>query len=243
MVKFILFTFLICLLPFVSRAKVELPRNLNLNEQKVVLQSIGLSSSAKILGQVYPLGGYSGVEVSLSQEFLDTSSFSTLGSKPKESSEISYTLLHIGKGLYHNVDLYLHVTPWLQAEEVTSYGGQIRWGFFESKSVPFFSSLVFHAASTQFQGMISTQAQGFDVVGGYVIKDLTLYIGLGQARSFGTFVGGTSGVTEDQKTSTLSVQDSHFVSGINWRHDSYFLAAELDRYSESSYSIKVGKRF
>lgn len=236
-------TFLFLLVVERLQAKVDLPRNLSLSEQKIVLQNIGLSSSSKILGEVYPLGGYSGLELSLSQEFLDTAVFSSLGSKPKETSEISYSLLHFGKGLYHNVDLYLHVTPWLQAEEVTSYGGQVRWGFFDAKSIPFFASLIFHASSTQFQGLISTQAQGADLVGGYSIKNVTLYAGLGTARSFGTFVGGADGVTADQKTSTLSVQDSHFVSGFNWKYQDFFLALQFDRFNESSYSIKIGKRY
>ena len=224
-------------------AELEIPARMSSMDRKKALEILGFSSSAKILGNPYPLGGYSGIEIGYTTEVIGTGELATLGAKAKSQSETSFSSLTLGKGLYNNVDLFLQFAPFTQAEEISNFGGQVRWGFYQAEYMPAHLSLVVYANSTSFQNKISTVSQGSDLVAGFSVQDLTLYTGIGMVRSIGTFFGGDGGVTDDGETATEDVSSSHYLAGINIKFSKAFLAMQLDRYSQSTYSAKLGMRF
>lgn len=225
-------------------ATLEIPKSLNSSDRKKVLEILGFSSASKILGNPYPLGGYSGIEIGYTTEVISTGEISRLGGRTQTSqSETSFSTLTLGKGLYHNVDVYLQFSPFSQTEAISSFGGQLRWGFYQAEYLPAHLSLIISGNNTNFQNKINTATQGTDLVAGFSVQDLTLYTGIGMVRSIGTFVGGTNGVTSDGSTATEDMSTSHYLAGINIKFSKLFLALQLDRYAQSTYSAKLGTRF
>jgi len=237
------FFFIPILIAFNAWASLEIPNSMTTGDRKKVVEILGFSSAAKILGNPYPLGGYSGIEVGYTTEVISTGEMSRLGSKPSTQSETTFSTLTLGKGLYHNVDIFLQFTPFSQTEAITGFGGQLRWGFYQAEYLPAHLSLVISGNNTNFQNKINTTTQGTDLVAGFSVQDLTLYTGVGLVRSIGTFVGGAGGVTSDANTATEDLSTSHYLAGINVKFSKMFLAMQLDRYTQSTYSAKLGTRF
>ncbi len=239
-----------------SWAALELPRNMNASDRRKALEVLGLSSSAKILGNPYPLGGFSGVEIGYTTEVLSTGDISTFGDKRAETQkETSYSLVTLGKGLYHNVDLFLQFTPFRQGEDISNFGGQLRWGFYQADYLPAHLSLMTYANSANFQNQISAVSTGADLIVGFSVQDMTLYTGIGAAQTRGRFTGGADGITAAdtdpntglpmaiKDTKTEEVSASHYVAGINVKFAKLFFAMQLDRYTQATYSAKLGVRF
>lgn len=239
------FIFFLSMVAFAQAwATLDIPNTMTSGDRKKALEILGFSTASKLLGNPYPLGGYSGIEIGYTTEVISTGELSRLGGRTEKSqSETSFSSLTLGKGLYHNVDLYLQFTPFNQTEAITSFGGQLRWGFYQAEYLPAYLSLIVYGNNTNFQNKINASNQGTDLVAGFSVQDLTLYTGIGFVRSIGTFVGGTHGVTNDQTTATEDMSTSHYLAGVNVKFSKMFLAMQLDRYTQSTYSAKIGTRF
>lgn len=226
-------------------ASLEIPRNLSEEDRVRVTEILGLSSSLKLLGNPYPLGGFSGVEVGVSTEIIPTGELSHLGSKTSAQGETSYQMVTIGKGLYNNIDVFFQFAPQTQDEAIWGFGGQLRWGFFQAEYLPAYLTLLVSANSTSFQNKINVVTQATDLVAGFNVGDVTLYTGLGVVRAIGTFVGGGAefSVTDSGNTAQADVSEPHYLAGINLKISRAFLAMEIDRYTQATYSAKLGIRF
>lgn len=241
--KFYLSLFSVLFAATQAWAALDIPQNLNTVDRRKATEILGLSSSSKILGNPYPLGGFSGVEIGYSTEIIPTSELSRLGNKTTSQSETTYQVITLGKGLYNNIDVYVHFAPQTQAEAITGFGGQLRWGFYQAEYLPAHLSVITYANSMSFQNKINTTSQGTDLVAGFSVEDVTLYTGLGVVRTLGTFAGGANGVTDTGDTAREDISDSHYVAGLNIKYSTVFLAMQIDRYSQAVYSAKLGFRF
>lgn len=237
------FLFLLCFLPCSGRAELQIPKNLSADDRHRMTELLGLSTGAKVLGNPYPLGGYAGIEVGYEYQVVATSEISRMGNKASETSEVGITQLTLGKGLYNNIDIYLQFTPFSQSSSVTGYGAQFRWGFFQAEYLPAHLSLIISGNSTNFENQVTFTSQGADLVAGFTVQDITLYAGTGWARSFGNFVGGANGITDNTQTSQSDVTSLHYLAGMNVKYSRVFLAFELDRYTDANYAAKLGCRF
>lgn len=236
-----------------ATAALQIPGGLNASDRRKALEILGLSSSAKILGNPFPLGGFSGVEIGYTAEVISTGELSTLGAKSDSQKETSYSLLSLGKGLYQNVDIFVQFTPFQQGEDISNFGGQVRWGFYQAEYLPAHLSVVAAMNSTNFQNKIIVLTTAADLVVGFSVQDMTLYTGVGVARANGTFMGGSDGITAPETdpvthlptryTKAEEVSSSHYVAGINVKFSKLFFAMQLDRYTQSTYSAKLGTRF
>jgi hypothetical protein len=224
-------------------AGLEIPHGLNSADRKKATEILGLSSATKVLGNPYPLGGFSGVEIGYSKEIIPTSEIGRLGSRAESKSETSYQVLTLGKGLYNNIDVFVQMTPQTQDESIWGFGGQLRWGFYQAQYMPIHLSLMTYANSMTFNNQIQTLTEGSDLVAGFSVEDVTLFTGVGFVSSTGTFIGGASGVSASGDTTQEQVSDAHYVAGVNLRLQSAFLAMEIDRYTQAIYSAKIGMRF
>jgi hypothetical protein len=238
-----LLIFLLLIGTFPAFANLALPRNLNENERKKATEILGLSSSSKILSNPYPLGGFAGVEIGYSTEVIATGELSRLGSKAASQNETNYSLLTIGKGLYNNIDLFIQFTPFTQEESISNFGGQVRWGFYQADYLPAHLSVIASGNTVNFQNKISTVSTGLDLVAGFSAQDVTLYTGIGLIRVIGSFIGGPEGVTDTGASARADISESHYVGGVNLKFSKAFLALELDRYTQATYSAKLGARF
>lgn len=226
----------------VAKADIQIPTNLSAEDQRKVVQVLGFSSAIKFLGDPFPLGGYSGFEFGVSMEFIPTSEIATLGNKASPQPELSYMSLAMGKGLYNNMDVFVHVSPFRQAENITSYGGMLRWSFFQAEYVPAYLSLALSVNSVNFQNKIVMTNQSSDLVAGFNVQDLTLYAGGGVIGSAGIFMGGAGGVTSSGGETNVRMSEIHYLAGVSIKKRNFFMAFQIDRYLEATYSAKLGFR-
>jgi hypothetical protein len=224
-------------------ADLKIPGNLSTADRNAAVEILGYGSALKILGDPYPLGGFSGFEYGLSSEVLSTSEISRLGSTTVSQKQLNYYTITLGKGLYHNLDTFLNFAYYSQEENISSFGGQLRWGFYQAEYLPIYASLVLSGSSCNFKNVIVTNSQALDMVFGFREGDVTLYFGSGIIRAQGIFSGGTGGITDTGETENNSIGDVRFLAGVNIKFSKVFLALELDRYSSPVYSAKLGYRF
>ncbi len=255
-----LFLFLILLNFFSEGAWAEryIPRLMNASERKTALQILGFGSASKIIANPYALGGHQGAEIGISSEYIPVHDLGSLGDKSSHRSELNYFSLSVAKGLYYDVDTAIHFTPAFQKEDLASFGGQVRWGFYEFQFMPGNLSIVGHGSATSFASLIDTRTTGFDFIATFVVEDVALYVGGGEGRTIGTFVGGTEtatafGTVTESTTSICNngecetayedLSSSHTVFGISLSFADLFAAFQIDRYYLPTYSAKLGWRF
>src|SRR5690606_37261354 len=94
-----------------ANAKVHIPSNLNEADRVGVLEILGPGTSGKILTDPYPLGGLAGFEASLQMDSIPVSDLSKFGNTVAEQDFFSYPIISIGKGLYNNLDIFVHFIP------------------------------------------------------------------------------------------------------------------------------------
>lgn len=241
---------------------LELPRQLEAADQVRLVELLGVASTNKLLDRPYSLGGFSGLEVSLSYEFIDLTEVNQLGCRPGASgcpntggSETSLSLprVHVGKGLYQDVDIFFHFIPPFKQDRVFDYGGSLRWTFYEGKFLPFYSSVVVQGSEINFMDSFTSQNMSADLVMGANVEGVTLYFGMGYVLANARFVGGTgdSSLVKstdpdlDSSRNTLKrrVEALHTLAGVSLQFQNLFFAAEFDRYIEPVLSTKVGWKF
>lgn len=249
--------YVITLVSIEVNAAVGFPKNLSKSDRRKVTEALGPSTSMKVLGNPFPLGGYSGFEVGYAYEVVSTKEISTLGNRSTVESETNYSLLTIGKGLYNNFDIVIQFSPFTQAEDISNFGGQIRWGFFQARNLPLHMSLMSSFNSVNFQDQVLMTSQGNDLVAGFSVQDITLYTGVGVVRTISTFMGrenctdiapvtcakDNDSITDSGKTVKEDLSESHYLAGVNIKMENLFFAMQMDRYAQSVFSAKLGYRF
>lgn len=237
--------------------KTYIPRRMNVGDRKIALQVLGFGAASKVLGSPYPFGGHSGFEVGVSSEYIPAQDLKSLGViPPVPRGELNYFSLSIGKGLFYNVDTVLHFTPAFQKEDLTTYGGQIRWMFYEFPFMKGGLSGVLHGSGANYDSLINTRTTGMDLIATVVVEDVSLYFGIGEARALGTFQGGGMNTTTGESESTTNscsagycdtayedIRESHTIMGLCLFYSEFFAAFQIDRYYLSTYSARLGFRF
>jgi len=243
-IKFFLLVHFICLLvTSIAQANLVIPYNLSYADRNKALVILGYGSASKILGDPYPLGGYDGLEIGLSSEYLATQQMAALGNGAQLQSQTTYNTLTVGKGIYNNIDTFLSFSLMGQEENFTNLAGQIRWGFFQASYLPIYFSAILHANSFNCENLIVTNTVGLDVIVGFKEGDVTLYMGGGPIRASGNYSGGSGGVTDNGQNMGAGIMDNRFIAGLNIKIGKYFVAGEIDNYSTSAYAAKLGYRF
>lgn len=224
-------------------AGIQLPGALDSKARSAAIESLAYGSSSKLLSNPYPLGGYSGYELSLTSEFLPLGDVGKLGDKRGSSTDYAYYSLVLGKGLYQNFDVFFHFTPFPDPQGLTNFGGQLRWTYWESNYLPVSIGSVVHASISNIASLVNTRTTGADLIATIFSRDFVVFLGVGTARALGTFTGGAGGITDDQSAATVDLQQMHYVLGTSIQFGEFFVGLEMDRFAFSSYSAKVGFRF
>lgn len=236
---------LVLLASCISHAALQIPSGLSHDDRQQALRIIGLGMGEKLLSDPYPLGGYSGFEVGLSVENLPTDTIARLGNKlttPQE--DVTYPKITIGKGVYNNLDFFIQFTPYRRSDELTQFGGLVRWGFYQGQLFPFSTSLLLHANSTNVSNLVSSRTYGADLMAGVSVGTVSIFAGGGFMQSNGNFTGGASGVTDTSSIENETVSGLHTFVGANLRlFEKAFLAVQLDRTEVPVVSGKFGFRF
>lgn len=241
----ILFTFgIVSVFIAPVRAAVMIPQNMNAGDRQEALRIVGLGTGPKALTDPYSLGGYSGLEFGLSLETVPTEDLARLGNRlASPQADVTIPKFTIGKGLFSNLDFFIHFIPYNQRTELSQYGGMVRWSFYEGSSVPLSASLIGHMNSGNIGNLMTTRSFGVDIMGGINVNEVALYAGVGMIQATGSFAGGTSGVTNSGRYEIEGVSALHTVAGGTVRIRKVFVAVQLDRYTQSVLSGKIGLRF
>lgn len=227
-----------------SSAALQLPGSLTSDDRKEALRIVGFGTATKSLTDPYPLGGYHGLEVGLSLETIPTQDLGRLGNRlVHPQSDVTIPKITIGKGLYSGLDFFLHFMPYNQRNEMSQYGGSLRWGFYEGSSLPISANLVAHINTGNFNNQVTTRTFGLNVTAGLNVNQLALYVGFGALQAIGGFVGGAAGVTNTGRYEVESASAFHTLIGTSLRFQKFFAVVELDRYTQSVLSAKLGFRF
>jgi hypothetical protein len=227
---------------------IQLPKNMTQTDRQEALRIIGFGTANKILTDPFPLGGYSGFDLGLSIENLPTDDLSRLGSRlTTPQTDASYTRLILGKGLYNDVDLYFEFIPYSQKNEISQYGGLIRWNVVRANRLPLSMSFVVHTNTSNISNLVITQAIGAEMVFGLNAGPVAIYTILGQTQVNGRFLGGpTSGITDDGGAQDDRVAGTHIGAGLvisSWsRSFPLYLAFQMDRFNVTVFSGKIGLR-
>jgi hypothetical protein len=222
---------------------VTIPTNLDGKDRASVVEILGMGTSSKLLTIPYPLGGFSGIEMGVSVESLPVDNLSRLGNKTKRQTTFNYPKISLGKGLYNDLDLYVHFIPFNESTGLTEYGGIIRWTMYKSTLLPANIALVLHGNSSNIDNLFISDSVGADLVAGINVNYISLYFGYGQVQVRGRFAGGVNGITDSGREETSAVSKGHAIIGGSIFFDPYFVAFQIDQYDTTVMSGKVGIRF
>lgn len=229
-----------------SQAKVHIPKNLTSEDRIKVLEILGPGTSGKILTDPYPLGGFAGFEVGIEIDAIPISDISNLGDSVPKQDLFNYPIITIGKGVYKNVDIFVHFIPSSEGTGISEYGGIIRYGFYQMAYLPVSFALNFSANSANINNQLITKNFGYDLVAGITAQSIYFYGGVGQLQSGGEFSGGlpgTDGVTDSGQIEQHRVSPTHYLVGVGFRVDSIFLTGQMDYYEQPTFAMKLGFRY
>ena len=237
-----------CLSPTVFG--LELPKGLDHESRIEVVRLVGLGTSSKILSNPFPLGGFSGLEVGVSLELVNVADLSRLGEgTSKDEREFRYPRISFGKGLYKDVDIFFHFVPFSEDSKMSEYGGLVRWSFYQTRFLPINLSLLLHGSILNMNDSLVTQTLGSELITGISVNNFSLYFGGGFLSSSAEFTAqGPDGIVIDSdlpgRRGTIEeiVRESHNFVGITLHLFDLFVAAQIDRYREPVFSLKLGLR-
>jgi hypothetical protein len=231
-------------------AEIRIPTDLTLEDRKEALRILGLGTSSKVLSNPYPLGGYSGFEFGLAIESVPVEEISRLGDKlpagQQAEKTFNYPKFAIGKGLYKDIDIFLHFIPYNQNTNLSDYGGVVRYCFYQAAFLPASFSLLLHANNTNVGNLIFTQALGAEVVTGINVNDFALYVGGGRVFVTGRFIASLNQVSGSNPAAvdeTETVSSFHSFFGGSIEFEPIFLAFQIDQYTQTVFGAKLGLRF
>ena len=153
-------------------AKVNIPTNLTSDDRIKVLEILGPGTSSKILTDPYPLGGYAGFEAGLQTDSIPVSDIANLGNGVTEQDQFTYPIISIGKGLYKNVDIFVHFIPSSEGTGISEYGGILRWGFYQMAYLPVSFSLNLSTGSTNINNQLIIKNFGYDFTAGITSQNI-----------------------------------------------------------------------
>lgn len=245
MFRWLCFIFAFSSIGFKANA-LDMPTGLKLNELDDVARILGFNTSTKFLSNPYPLGGYLGLEVGVTLEIVNTEELALLGNKDTNDKELRFSRISIGKGLYNNVDAFLHFVPYSTSNQISDFGGLFKWGFYEGSYLPFSASLLISLNTINIQDNYLNKSLGSDLMFGVNVNQFALYFGGGYLRASSKFTNAILDVSvpkDSDNTFEETYTSSHSFVGVQFDFFGMFVAGQIDRYQDPVYSLKLGTRF
>ncbi|MFK8138299.1 MAG: hypothetical protein AB8E15_08070 [Bdellovibrionales bacterium] len=224
--------------------------NLSGDDFKEIIKSLVSGASMKSVSNPYPLGGYTGLQLGMQIENLNTKGLGDLGDATGDNNDINLNVITVGKGLYNNVDIFLAMSPFSSSKGTSLYGGSIRWAFFESEDLPISASITAHSVNVNYDSTVIGESSGIRASIGLSFESSSVYFSAGSLSSKAKFVGGigavsssSSGVTASDFEEREELAEFETSFGGVWEFGSYYTGLELKKTSVSTYTGSIGLRF
>lgn len=227
---------------FSSTAEFNLVPHLTHHQRQQALEILGLGSHTKNISLPTPLGTDSGLEVSLSFEFLNTRSIHNLIQDETSQHTLYYPKILIGKGIYDKLDFFIEFIPYTATFGISEFGGTLRYHFYQTENGWTFSGTI-HGNNMNFNNQLISHNWGSDLLVGWSSSSLSFFTTIGWAQSNGKFIGGSQGVTESLRDENEQVGTLHTSLGVSTQISPVNIALSYDHYKESTYTIKLGLVF
>ena len=232
--------FLILLTAPVCFASFSIPQNLSAADRKQAMDVLGLGTASKFLSTAYPLGGYSGLEVSASGESFDVDSVNRLGNGSGGADSLFFPQITVGKGLYNHSDIFISFVPFKESSKLSRFGLQYRASLYQADFFPINISMLLHGNSANINNQLTTRTIGGDLIIGTMINDFSFNITGGYVDSSGDFIGGVNGVTDTGETERSSTSSLHLGMSAVYRWDMVIFGLSIDRYRDAAFKFKIG---
>jgi len=224
---------------------IELPTGLRRDELDDVVRILGFNSSARFISNPYPLGGYSGLEIGVTLETINTEELSLLGDQNVRDDELQISRISVGKGLFNDIDVFINFVPYSRSNQINEFGGLAKWTFFEGQFLPITGSALLHFNTISIEDSFVNQSTGGDLMLGVNAEHFSLYFGAGYVRTRSQFTANIldgSVTLSPQTTFRESFSSSHSFVGVQVQFSKFFIAGHLDRYADPVYSVKLCTR-
>jgi len=204
-----------------------------------ITESTGLALVTSYAENLYPLGGYSGLRISLSYRHISNAQLRNFSFETQNVSDLSLVEIGLSKGLYSNIDFFLSVTPFIGRANISSFLGGIRWSFFELEERPINFVMAISGRSTNWNNQVTFLNQTFDLIGQYNGSKFFGYIGIGSSFVRSQFIGGAKGVTLSGSNTTYEKSRGHPLLGAGWQSETVSFALEATYFVEATTTLKV----
>lgn len=227
----------------VAFAYLKLPNGLDSEERKTVMKKIGFSGTTKYVANGYLLGGFEGVEFSSQLESIPFTSINQLSLSSIEQPDEILPRLGIAKGFYHDLEISFQFIPFFLQSKMSGYSGSLKYTFYEDENYPLNFDYLLHGGGINFANLLGIQSVGMDLIANYYKKYWVFYAGMGQTRIIGSFIGGNNGLTEDNLTATEDLAQNRVFGGLAYDFQNFQVGFQVERFYESVFNLKIGKRY
>lgn len=218
---------------------------------------LGYGTSSRFLSNPFPLGGYTGFEIGYTYETLDIEDLYFLSSNTTaDEDRLSFSRLSFGKGLFGDVDIFINFSPFSRNPSINEYGSIVKWNFYQADYVPISFSLLAHFNTINIQDDFTNESNGLDLLAGVNVDNFAVYFGGGLISTRSVFsknilnactaVGVPTGCDDsfglNPDKARIRDKNSHSLIGAQMSFLNFFVAAQIDRYTESVFSLKLGYR-
>lgn len=218
----------------------EIPK-LNREDLVPAIQILGFGTADRFLSNPFPLGGFTGIEIGYSYEVIDVQDLAFLGAgTADQKDDLAFSRLTVAKGLFNDLDASIHFTPFSQSVSISEYGAGLKWNFYQANFIPFSLSALANYSSVNIEDVYANESLGLDLMGGINVDSFALYFGGGQVDARSSFAPAI--LNYSATTAKESARTSHSFVGVHFEISSFFVAAQIDRYVDPVYSLKLGYR-
>ena len=218
--------------------KIEFP-DFTSDEIDRITKTLSPAVTPNPLSSLIPLGGYSGLELGLSVSLVDISPIPSL-EKSLNEKEFYFPRITLGKGLFHDVDIFLSITPNVTRYTLSDYAASIRWSFLELSHYDLNFSVIPYFSSLELNHELFLKNQGVGIYMNWHRDFFDIYFGIKQNQGKTTF---------QLKTSELDVKKQGISKkllpslGLVLHKLPFFLSFHANKLEEIQYSLKIGLRF
>lgn len=207
------------------------------------MRNIGFSGTMKYVANGYLLGGFDGIELSTQLEAIPFSSISSISLTSIDQANEVLPRLGIAKGFYHDLEVSFQFIPFFLQTGMSGYSGALKYTFYEDEQWPLNIDYIVHGGGINFANLLGIQSVGMDLVANYFQKYWTFYLGFGQTRIIGTFIGGNNGLTDDNLTATEDLAQNRIFGGLSYDFQTFQMGIQAERFYETVFNLKIGKRY